>query len=316
MVMRRHMPSARSLLVFEAAARLGNFSQAAEELNVTQPAVSHAVSTLEKHLEQKLFVRTGPKLTLTEHGERLSQAASRAFDDIEGVINEIRSPQEDREIVMLSLSTGLVTHWLLPRYDRFRNEFPQLDLQFQLLPGSVGGPLNSCDLGLRVAAGKDRLQISGWFAPERVLAVGTPGYLRDHGPLQAAYARHTLISLRRVDYGWPDFLASVGQGDLGPFEHLSFPDYAVVLQAAIGGQGLALGWTSVVSRLIIDESLVPATDAVIDSDRSYHLVTSGQRAIRSSVVAVRDWLIAEMEDEERRMQEMFRDVPHFQMTYS
>lgn len=312
----RQFPSARSLLIFEAAARLRNFSRAGGELNITQPAVSHAVASLERHLEQKLFVRSGPKLALTEHGERLSRAVSRAFGDIQTVLSEIRGHEQDRETVMLSLSSAMVAHWLMPRYEMFRRALPDIDLQFQLLPISVGGPLTNCDLGLRVAVGDDRHGIGGWFAPERVLALGAPAYLRDHGLLDDPMGRHVLINLRQNEYGWPEFLATTGMAGSGAFEHISFPDYAVVLQAAIGGQGLVLGWTSVVSRLIIDGALVPATHAVIETDRSYHLVSSSQRAPKPSTIAVRDWLIAEMEHEENLLKEMLTGAPRLRMSYS
>lgn len=316
MPLARQIPSARALVVFEAAARLLNFSRAASELNVTQPAVSHAVAALERHLQRKLFVRSGPNLALTEQGERLSRAASRAFGDIDTVLREIREPEQDRETVMLSLSSGIVAHWLMPRYDAFRRALPEIDLQFQLLPISVGGSLSNCDLGLRAAVGDDRHRIGGWFAPERVLALGAPGYLRDRGSLDDRLAHHVLINLRQNEYGWPEFLATAQLTDLGPFEQVSFPDYAVVLQAAVGGQGLVLGWTSVVSRLILDGALRPAANAVVETDRSYHLVSSSQRPPRPSVIAVRDWLIAEMEHEERMLQEMLRGAPRLRMSYS
>lgn len=316
MPLRRQIPSARAIFVFEAAARHGNFSRAAAELNITQPAVSHAVSALERHLGHKLFVRSGPNIALTETGERLSRTATRAFSQIETVLQGIQPRDGEREIVMLSLSSGLVAHWLMPRYDAFRQAFPDIDLQFQLLPGRVGGPLGDCDLGLRSAVGADVRRLGGWFAPERVIALGAPAYLRENGPLDKPAGRHTLINLPTHTYGWPEFLAQTGRDADGPFAHLSFPDYAVVLQTTIGGQGLALGWTSVVSRLIIDGVLVPAAAEVIETDRSYHLVSPSRRALRPCVTEVRDWLIAEMEREERQMREMFGEATHFAASYS
>ena len=90
MVLRRHLSSANALFVFELAARLGNFSRAAEALNITQPAVSHTISALEEHLEVPLFLRAGPKLQLTEAGERLSRVTTRSFQAIEEVLEDIK----------------------------------------------------------------------------------------------------------------------------------------------------------------------------------------------------------------------------------
>ena len=316
MMLRRLIPSPSTLFVFEAAARLGNFSHAAAELNITQPAVSHAVASLERHLEQQLFVRVGPQLTLTEAGEQLSRATTRAFGRIEKTIEGFKRPDQDREIVMLSVSSGMVSYWLMPRMHDFRREFPNIDLQFQLLPHSVGGPLGNCDLGLRVAARKDRDRIGGWFAPERVIALGAPGYLQDRGRLEAPTQPHTLIKLEMNWFGWPEFLSTTGaRADLHAPE-ISFPDYAVVIQTALSGQGLVLGWTSVVSTLVIDGVLELAADAVVETDRGYHLLSSPRRPNRDCVDRVRDWMIAQMEAEERQLQEMFRPARHFHVPYS
>ncbi len=310
------IPSPSTLFVFEAAARLGNFSHAAAELNITQPAVSHAVATLERHLDQQLFVRLGPQLSLTESGEQLSRATTRAFGRIEKTIDGFKRHDQDRETVMLSISSGMVSHWLMPRLHIFRQEFPQIDLQFQLLPHSVGGSLGSCDLGLRVVAGKNRERIGGWFAPERIMALGAPGYLRNRGSLEAPKHPHTQIKLEMNWFGWPEFLSVTGNEADPETSEISFPDYAVVVQTAMSGQGLVLGWTSVVSTLVVDGVLVPAADAVVETDRSYHLLSSTRRPNRNSVDKVRDWLISEMAVEERRLQEMFRGARRFRIAYS
>ncbi|WP_162142390.1 LysR family transcriptional regulator [Cucumibacter marinus] len=297
--MRRHLPSPSTLFVFEVAARLTNFSRAAQELNITQPAVSHAVATLEQHLGQPLFTRAGPHLELTEAGEKLSRVTTRSFHAIEAVLEEIEGRDSSREIVMLSISSGMATHWLMPRYGAFREVFPHTDLQFQLIAGSVGGPLLNCDLGLRVAQGEDARELGGWFAPERVLAVGAPSYLREHGSFDEPKANHTLIHLPDHWFGWPEFAQKADIRTPAGYDKLSFSDYSVVLQAALSGQGLALAWTSVASGLIINGMLEQASKTVVVTDRSYHLVSSSQRATRAIVRHVRDWLIAEMEKDEK-----------------
>jgi DNA-binding transcriptional LysR family regulator len=301
MVLRRHLPSPSTLFVFEVAARLTNFSRAAQELNITQPAVSHAVATLEQHLGQPLFTRAGPHLELTEAGEKLSRVTTRSFHAIEAVLEEIEGRDSSREIVMLSISSGMATHWLMPRYGAFREVFPHTDLQFQLIAGSVGGPLLNCDLGLRVAQGEDARELGGWFAPERVLAVGAPSYLREHGSFDVPKANHTLIHLPDHWFGWPEFAQKANIRTPAGYDKLSFSDYSVVLQAALSGQGLALAWTSVASGLIINGMLEQASRTVVVTDRSYHLVSSSQRATRAIVRKVRDWLIAEMEKDEKQL---------------
>ncbi len=304
MQLRRRLPSTNALFAFETAARLGSFSRAADELNITQPAVSHAIAALERHIGHKLFRRAGPKLELTEIGERLSRVTTRAFHSIESALAEFDGYDSSREVVMLSISSGMATHWLMRRYDAFRGRFPDVQLQFQLIAGSVGGPLHNCDLGLRVASGEDSRRLSGFFAPERVLAVAAPLYVRDHGPFEAAKGVPTLISLTDHWFDWPEFCAAGGLAMPPRFERLAFSDYSVVLQSALSGQGMALAWTSVASRLVLDGLLVQAAKPVIQTERSYHLVHSSQRPLRPVVEEVRDWLIAEMQAEERALAEL------------
>lgn len=304
MVLRRHLPSANALFVFEIAARLGNFSRTAETLNITQPAVSHTISALEDHLDVPLFLRAGPKLQLTEAGERLSRTTTRSFQAIVEVLEDIKRRDNKREVVMLSLSSALVMHWLMPRYEKFRGAFRDVDLQFQLNPISVGGPMNNCDLGLRVVEGKDRTSVEGSFAPERILAVCSVSYMRERGGLEALLHDHTLIHLREHWFGWPEFAAEAGLHLPTSSDQISFSDYSMVVQTAISGQGIALGWTSVISQLLTNGTLVQACPTVIQTSRSYHLVPSSQRPMRPLVRDVRDWMIAEMEYEERLINEI------------
>ncbi|MCL4186513.1 MAG: LysR family transcriptional regulator [Rhodobacteraceae bacterium] len=301
MTLRRRLPSANALFAFEAAARLGGFSRAARELNITQPAVSHAIASLERTIGHRLFHRAGPRLELTEVGERLSRATTRAFVSIEGVLAELDGHDSRREVVMLSISSGMATHWLMPRYDAFRRRFPETQLQFQLIAGSVGGPLFNCDLGLRVASGEAGRQIGHRFAPERVLAVASPAYLRERGDLHRPDTVHTLISLTDHWFDWPEFCAAGRIAMPTRHQRLAFSDYSVVIQAALNGQGLALAWTSVASRLLIDGLLQRAAGPVVCTDRSYHLVSSSQRPSRPVVEEVRAWLIAEMAREEEAL---------------
>lgn len=304
MQLKRRLPSASTLFTFEAAARLGSFSRAARELNITQPAVSHAIARLERHIGQALFVRAGPKLELTASGGRLSRVTTRAFAAIDDALEEIQTQDETRKVVMLSISSGMATHWLMPRYGAFRERFPDVDLQFQLIPGAVGGPLYNCDLGLRMAAGELSRQLDGRFTSERVVAVAKPDYLEHHGSLDRPVKPHTLISLSEHWFGWSDFAAATGISLPQQANRISFSDYSVVVQAALSGQGVALAWTSVASRLILDGLLKKASDAVMVTGRNYHFVTSSQRPVRPVVQDVREWLIEQMREEERELDKM------------
>ena len=315
MNLRRKLPSAQSLFVIEAAARLGSFSRASEELNITQPAVSHAVSALERHLGQKLFNRRGPRISLNRHGERLGKAVTHAFAEIESALEEIGAASRQSEVVTLSISTGMATHWLMPRYTDFLERFPDTNLQFQLMPGRVHGPLNDCDLGLRIADAEESSRLDGVFAPERVMVVCSPGYLAEFGSFDRPLKPHTLADLEDYPIDWNDFEARQGVRVDPAWKRLAFSDYSVVVHTALRGQGLALGWTSVISGLLLDGLLVKASEAVIETGRNYHLVLAARRPVRPLVLAVREWLIEQMRTEEIAMHErgfaMEADAPAY-----
>jgi len=304
MSLRHSLSSASGIFAFEAAARLGSFTRAARELNITQPAVSHAIGALERHLGQRLFVRAGPKIELTECGQRLAHVTMRAFLSIEDVLSKLEEDQR-REVVILSISSGMATHWLMPRYSLFKQSFPDVDLQFQLIPGRVEGPLAGCDLGLRVTSGAESKRQSGWFAPERVIAVGAPEYLRQYGSLLAPRQTHTLINLSNHWFGWSDFAHATGLHLPAVHERLTFSDYSVVLQVALGGQGLALAWTSVAAKLILEGLLVAASGKIVRTDRNYHFMLNPQRPDRQNVRDVCDWLVAEMRKDEDELKLRF-----------
>ncbi|MDQ2068142.1 LysR family transcriptional regulator [Xinfangfangia sp. CPCC 101601] len=310
MTLRSKLPSPTAIFVFEAAARLGNFSRAAQELNVTQPAVSHAISALERHLGQKLFHRSGPSLTLTVAGERLSRVTSRSFAQIETVLAEIEPARVVRETVLLSVSSGLVNHWLMPRFSAFTERFPEIDLQFQLMQSRVSGPLGTADIGLRPLSGAQSAQGLGAFCPEQIIALASPEYLQQFGPLDDPKSAHRLIEMPEHDFRWQDFLRCTGIVPHGPMSTLSLPDYSVALQAAVAGRGIVLGWTSVAAYLIHKQDLVPAASALVRTERSFHLLL-GEGYRRLAVLEVRDWLLAEMARDRAEIGPILQDLPQF-----
>lgn len=292
-MLRQRLPSSSALFIFEAAARTGNFSRAADELGISQPAVSRAVAALEEHLGRELFVRNGPRLGLTESGAALSRVATSAFAAIDHVIADWEERDPDRDTVLLSISSAMATHWLIPRLGEFRERFPSVDLRFELIPGGVGGPLNKCDLGLRVVDPLKWRKTESLYIEERIQAIGSPAYLREHGTLEHPVAgrRHTLIALSDHWCTWQEYAARTGIRLPSNVQVLTFADYSVVLQTAATGQGLALGWISVTSKLLLDGVLRAASDACLTTGKQYHLIGPSTRPMRAVARQVRDWMV-------------------------
>lgn len=289
--LRRYFPSAHALFVFEAAARRGSFTAAATELYVTQPAVSRMVARLEDHIGVALFHRHKGQLRLTEDGEILYRGTAVGFREIESSIQEINERNRASDTVSLSASTAFTTHWLMPRMHEIQAAMPRLDLRFQLISGSIGGPVDDVDMGMRFVDGPDEGHHARFICPEILIPVCSPAYRRvriadagqpdDPGP--------TLINLSDRSVDWFEWFPALSAENVS--NTLTFSDYAVVLQAALLGQGIAVGWLNVVAHWLETGALVPALDECVATQRLCHFVCSRDKALREPAVQVQDWII-------------------------
>jgi len=297
--LRKKLPSANALFVFEAAARCGNFTRAAHELYVSQPAVSRMLARMEDHIGVRLFERVRGGIELTESGRIMYRAISEGFSGIENAIREIEARTTGVESVTLSVSTSFTTHWLMPRMSRLNEAFPDTDLRFQLISGRIGGPLNDVDLGMRFLHDGEIDGNTVLVMPETLLPVCNERYQQTAQTRAGRAHGDTVIVMDDEHRGWHDrFEASAGNA-----RHvaalLSFSDYAIVVQAALLGQGIAVGWLNVVSHWLAQGALVPAGRKVIVTDRRCCLITPTNRPLRPIVANVRDWLIAEARNDLR-----------------
>ncbi|MBN8891372.1 MAG: LysR family transcriptional regulator [Rhodospirillales bacterium] len=296
MALGRLVPSARGLLVFEAAARTGSCSAAAREFNLTQPSVSRNIAQLEAHLGIPLFIRSPAGMELTAEGSILHTALSEGFQRVAAAIQEIVAQRTRLQVVELSLSTAFVTHWFIPRLGAFHAAFPGIDLRFQLISGTLRGPPGNVDLAMRMSGDADHEFHSWPFAPELIIPVGSPRYLAQHGTLEAPApgSRHTLLHLSDTPLHREALWGGV-VGTLSPQPvWIEFSDYGVVLQAAMNGEGVALGWITVVARALGLGTLVPVSRRHLRTGKSYHLLASRARPVREVVAAIRDWMVAQM----------------------
>jgi LysR family transcriptional regulator, glycine cleavage system transcriptional activator len=297
--LRRLLPSANAIFVFEAAARCLSFTRAAAELNVTQSAVSRMIGRLEAHLEANLFLRNAGGLELSEDGRLLYHAVTGSFQTIEMAIEAIRARHGDSGVVSLSCSSAFVMHWFMPRFDRFQARFPSIDLRFQLMRGEPVGPVEDVDLAVRYnwPEGVDHLR---WpLMEELVLPVCSASYLAANGPLDSCgdLAGHTLVHLSgSTRIPWSRYLAEFGYPPPAGSRSLTFSDYSLVIQAAISGRGIALGWWHVIAPELREQVLLRAAAKVLRTGDHYYLVASNQRPLRNTAALVRDWFLTEMQE--------------------
>jgi len=159
------------------------------------------------------------------------------------------------------------------------------------------GPVQDVDFGIRYDAQEDAEHQRWPLLAEEILPVCSPEYLRQHGPLGPAcdMSRHSLAHLSGTTrLPWSRFLGSFDLPASQGSRNLTFSDYALVLQAAISGRAIALGWRHVISHALADGSLVPAGPYVHATGRAYYLLASASRPLRKPALLVRDWLLRDM----------------------
>lgn len=284
---RRKLPSANALFVFEAAGRCGSLTRAAAELYVSQPAVSRMLARMEDRMGVRLFDRVRGGIELTENGRLLHRAITEGFNVIQASISEIEARATGLETVTLSVSTAFTTHWIMPRMEKLRRDFPGVDLRFQLISGRVGGPLHDVDLGLRFFSSGEAAQNSVLLMPEIIVPVCSPAYRDDTGR-----DSDVLINLTDSNRDWPTLFPELGQRSRD-FYHLNFSDYSIVVQTAMLGQGIAPGWLNVVTHWMRLGALVPAIAQVHVTNRKCYLVQHATPSPRPTVNRLRDWILEE-----------------------
>ncbi|CAN7625869.1 LysR family transcriptional regulator [Bosea sp. LjRoot237] len=295
--LRRMVSSSNALFVFEAAARSGSFTRAAEELNVTQPAVSRMLSRFESHLGLRLFERGRQGAVLTPQGEVLYRRVAAGFRSIEAGLVEIEQLRAGKEIVTISVSSAFTTHWLMPRMDRFQKRFPGVDLRFQMIAGSLRGPVDNVDLGMRFVDAGEAVPAEAMVVREVMLPVCSPGYRQSEPEAGAVGDGNTIINLTDSALDWAEHYPPFATGRSGPVKTLSFSDYAVVVQAALLGQGVAFGWITVVSHALMSGALVPASGRLTRGERACVLLTPRNRPPSPVVGEIRHWIGTELEAE-------------------
>ena len=288
--------SPRHLLVFEAAARTGSFTRAARELNVQQPAVSASIRQLETSLGTLLFARAHRSVTLTQAGERLYNDVAAAFGRIHQTARmlAIRSAQDH---VTLSASTAFAHYWMVPRLSRFHSAHPDIDLRLQTSEREPDIDAEGISLAIRRGTGQWAGCESHLIAPEVISPIASPRVMASAVNLMtvANLLNQSLIHLEepiRDRPGWADFFTFWNVPYSEPKTGLRLNDYALVLQAAIAGEGFAFGWHHVTDHLIAQGLLTARREWSWTTGQGFYLVWSSTGPLTPQAEKVRDWLVS------------------------
>lgn len=287
--------SLRPFLMFECTARLGSFSNAAKAFNVSQPSVTRNIAKLEHQIGVQLFKRGARGSDLTDEGRELFHAITQGLGTISEAITRIaQRKQEDEDIVRLSVSNSFVSHWMAPRLAAFTQEFPQVRLHFHLLSGLMDDLPQDADLAIRVIGDGDTGLYIIDFAPEIVLPVCAASYRALSTPDAGQKFLHFSGHPRKI---WQTHTSFGRPGDSQGGVCHEFDDYSVLLQAALDGSGIALGWLSVTSKLLIDGRLVPAGGTVHRTGRMHRLISTARANRKPVVPRIAEWLADTMRDD-------------------
>jgi DNA-binding transcriptional LysR family regulator len=296
--LRHLLPSAGALIVFEAAARLKSFTAAGRELGMSQAAVSFAIKGLERQLGVSLFQRLHRQIRLTDAGDRFAADVTLGLSHIRKSAEELRA-QAGGMHVTLSASSAFASFWMVPRLQKFRDDLPGIDLRIQTADRDLDLVAEGIPLGIRGGAAEDWPEYELLtIAPEEIFAVAGPSYVARSGMPRslADLARERLIYLEepyRPAASWSEWFLSAGFEGAGASRGLLINDYVLVIQAAMEGQGVALGWRHLTENLIASGLLVRVSDHIMTTGKGFHVVWPKSRALSASAARVRDWLAAQ-----------------------
>ena len=296
-IKRRYLPSLGSFATFEVAAKHLSFTLAAKELNVTQGAVSQQIRILERALDVALFLRKHNALELTPEGATLYAAVASGLDTISAAVSAITS-DEGPGTVTVTATDGMATFWLKPLIDSFRALHPEVG--FVVLASDADDTIrNYADVDLAILCGNDRCEVGEqlhYLFPEVAQPVCTPDFLARHGPFEDADSLNDVNLLHLHDrhwtagaigwqpLGWAEWFRAQGrEWSKSPFA-LSTNKVGLLMQAALAGEGVMLGWNHMVARHVLAGDLVFAHPAPISAGRG-NFLNCRQKSLKRAAVA-------------------------------
>jgi LysR family transcriptional regulator, glycine cleavage system transcriptional activator len=313
------IPPLLAIRAFEAAARHLSFTVAAEELAVTQGAISRQIRQLESHLQTKLFVRLTRRVELTEAGREFLAGVQRALSELEAATARI-SGAVDHRVINVAVLPTLAANWLMPRLAFFSQEYPHIEVRMLTSIEPVDLQANPVDLAIRVGPlpGKfydqnrpriDLEMVSNWrgvlaelLFPDVLVPICSPAYLKDAPALKEPgdLQHHRLIHTATRRHAWPDWLRAHGHEFVLPPQPLQFGHFFMSMQAAREGKGIAIVPTVVVDHYPHANELVRPFPASVPSAGEYYLLVHERRRDDPSVRLFSEWLLKTVRGDHQR----------------
>ena len=293
------LPPLAQLEAFEAAARYLSFTRAADELALTQSAVSRQIAALEAHYGLPLFRRLHRALSLTEDGQALARVVGDVLARLHQVGGELKRDNRAKTVVVTT-TPGFAGLWLIPRLAGYTANRPDVDVRISAGYSLVNLNRDGFDLAVRYQSQEGLGPEAQLLFGDVVLPVCSPKLLRDPArPLKTPEdLRHHVLMYLDSGPGadmqdWPIWLRAMKLEGLKPASVLHFSQFDQLINAAVAGQGVALGRSPLLKQMIRERKLVAPFDKSVASPRSYYLIESAGGARKPEVQEFVAWLRAE-----------------------
>jgi LysR family glycine cleavage system transcriptional activator len=291
--MKRSLPPLNGLRAFEAAARHMSFTDAAEELSVTQAAISHQVRGLEQRLGLKLFVRRNRSLLLSEAGQAYLPAVRSAFDQLNEATEKLLQKDKGGHLTVTT-TASFAMKWLVPRLGGFQRANAEIDVRISTGTGLVDFSREDVDIGIRYGRGQWPNLMAERLVSEDVMPVCAPSLVKGPNGLKkpADLKRFTLLHIGSFPDDWQVWLTAAGVKGVDASRGVTF-DFALAgYQAAMDGLGVALGRNPLVEPDLKAGRLVVPFEFKRSSDFAYYLVYPPEAIRRRKIKAFRDWIVS------------------------
>ncbi len=292
--MARRLPPLNSMKCFEAAGRLLSFTDAAKELNVTQAAISHQIKIIEEYLGVPLFIRSPRKIALTEQGKVLLPNIVEVFDKLSVAVESVNQEQQFSNMVNVRLAPSFAAKWLSPRLKYFWLQYPEINLSLYHAHAAVDFEREEFDLAVTYGRGKWPNVISEPLLSLDFFPVCSPAFMKNDKPLTEIDNLRYYSFLHDANYEcWEEWLVLAGANHIESNQGTIIDDTNVLIQAAIDGQGVALGSTTFVEDHLKSGRLVKPFDVTLRNDFAYYVVSTEQKLLNPAVQAFKDWLLTQ-----------------------
>lgn len=288
----RRLPNLAAMRAFEAAARHGNFSRAAEEIHVTHGAISHQVRALEEELGVDLFVRHGKRIAITAEGERFAATLRKALSEIAAAAAVMREEGKQTRLTVTALPS-FAARWLSPRLGRFIEQYPDMEVMLQSSNHLTDYVRESVDIGIRFGRGNYPGLAVEKIMEDYYYPVASPRF--NGGKLPRVPQELEQMPLLRCELEpWTPWFAAAGLDMPEPTGGLVFQDSSMLVRAAVEGHGIALARHAIAVSDVESGALARLFDIAVKCPQSYYLVCPPEALKKPQVQAFRAWLLAEV----------------------